>query len=183
MIVHRDRDQRRQIRRALQPHRHGDAGLGAPRRGDGPNAPDDLGRGRRPQPPVTAPVRRQTGSRLIERSAHDQKLGGEATVDFRPDGVVTAKSLRAERRRHGRPGRVNRDEPGTQKLLRKCGWVGAVGAGQNRGEVMSTIRGGSRRDAQAALQVIVLASACGACAGHRDRHGLARCRDRPEVFQ
>ena len=34
-------------------------------------------------PPVTAPVQRGFGSRLIERSARDQ-LGGEATVDFLP---------------------------------------------------------------------------------------------------
>jgi two-component sensor histidine kinase len=39
-------------------------------------------------PPVTAPVQRGFGSRLIERSARDQ-LGGEATVDFLPRGVVT----------------------------------------------------------------------------------------------
>jgi two-component sensor histidine kinase len=38
-------------------------------------------------PAVTAPVRRGFGSRLIERSARDQ-LGGEATVDFLPRGVV-----------------------------------------------------------------------------------------------
>ena len=38
-------------------------------------------------PLVTAPVRRGFGSRLIERSARDQ-LGGEATVDFLPRGVV-----------------------------------------------------------------------------------------------
>jgi two-component sensor histidine kinase len=38
-------------------------------------------------PPVVAPVRRGCGSRLIERSARDQ-LGGEATVDFLPRGVV-----------------------------------------------------------------------------------------------
>jgi two-component sensor histidine kinase len=38
-------------------------------------------------PPVTAPVHRGFGSRLIERSARDQ-LGGEATVDFLPRGVV-----------------------------------------------------------------------------------------------
>jgi two-component sensor histidine kinase len=38
-------------------------------------------------PPVTAPVQRGFGSRLIERSASDQ-LGGEATVDFLPRGVV-----------------------------------------------------------------------------------------------
>ncbi|TFV40545.1 sensor histidine kinase [Bradyrhizobium niftali] len=38
-------------------------------------------------PPVTEPVRRGFGSRLIERSARDQ-LGGEATVDFLPRGVV-----------------------------------------------------------------------------------------------
>ena len=36
---------------------------------------------------VTAPVQRGFGSRLIERSARDQ-LGGEATVDFLPGGVV-----------------------------------------------------------------------------------------------
>ena len=38
-------------------------------------------------PPVVAPVQRGFGSRLIERSARDQ-LGGEATVDFLPQGVV-----------------------------------------------------------------------------------------------
>jgi two-component sensor histidine kinase len=38
-------------------------------------------------PPVVAPVKRGFGSRLIERSAQDQ-LGGEATVDFLPRGVV-----------------------------------------------------------------------------------------------
>lgn len=38
-------------------------------------------------PPVRAPVQRGFGSRLIERSARDQ-LGGEATVDFLPRGVV-----------------------------------------------------------------------------------------------
>ena len=38
-------------------------------------------------PPVTAPVQRGFGSRLIERSARAQ-LGGEATVDFLPRGVV-----------------------------------------------------------------------------------------------
>jgi two-component sensor histidine kinase len=38
-------------------------------------------------PPVTAPVQHGFGSRLIERSARDQ-LGGEATVDFLPRGVV-----------------------------------------------------------------------------------------------
>jgi two-component sensor histidine kinase len=38
-------------------------------------------------PPVIAPMRRGFGSRLIERSARDQ-LGGEATVDFLPRGVV-----------------------------------------------------------------------------------------------
>ncbi|MDA9410785.1 sensor histidine kinase [Bradyrhizobium sp. CCBAU 45384] len=38
-------------------------------------------------PPVTEPVRRGFGSRLIERSARDQ-LGGEATMDFLPRGVV-----------------------------------------------------------------------------------------------
>ena len=38
-------------------------------------------------PLVTAPVQRGFGSRLIERSARDQ-LGGEATVDFLPPGVV-----------------------------------------------------------------------------------------------
>jgi two-component sensor histidine kinase len=38
-------------------------------------------------PAVTAPVQRGFGSRLIERSARDQ-LGGEATVDFLPRGVV-----------------------------------------------------------------------------------------------
>jgi two-component sensor histidine kinase len=38
-------------------------------------------------PHVAAPVQRGFGSRLIERSAHDQ-LGGDATVDFLPRGVV-----------------------------------------------------------------------------------------------
>jgi two-component sensor histidine kinase len=38
-------------------------------------------------PQVTTPVQRGFGSRLIERSARDQ-LGGEATVDFLPRGVV-----------------------------------------------------------------------------------------------
>jgi two-component sensor histidine kinase len=38
-------------------------------------------------PPVTAPVQWGFGSRLVERSARDQ-LGGEATVDFLPRGVV-----------------------------------------------------------------------------------------------
>ena len=39
-------------------------------------------------PHVSAPVQRGFGSRLIERSARDQ-LGGEATVDFLPRGVVS----------------------------------------------------------------------------------------------
>jgi two-component sensor histidine kinase len=38
-------------------------------------------------PAVVAPVQHGFGSRLIERSARDQ-LGGEATVDFLPSGVV-----------------------------------------------------------------------------------------------
>src|SRR6202049_1692700 len=38
-------------------------------------------------PHVVAPVQRGFGSRLIERSARDQ-IGGEATVDFLPRGVV-----------------------------------------------------------------------------------------------
>ncbi|WP_316170613.1 MULTISPECIES: sensor histidine kinase [unclassified Bradyrhizobium] len=38
-------------------------------------------------PVVSAPIQRGFGSRLIERSARDQ-LGGEATVDFLPPGVV-----------------------------------------------------------------------------------------------
>jgi two-component sensor histidine kinase len=38
-------------------------------------------------PPVAAPEHRGFGSQLIERSARDQ-LGGEATVDFLPGGVV-----------------------------------------------------------------------------------------------
>ncbi len=56
-----------------------------------------IGEGTKPQlrlvwtetggPHVTAPVQRGFGSRLIERSARDQ-LGGEATVDFLPHGVV-----------------------------------------------------------------------------------------------
>jgi two-component sensor histidine kinase len=49
-------------------------------------------------PPVTAPVQRGFGSRLIERSARDQ-LGGEATVDFLPRGVVyTVLVLLGEKR-------------------------------------------------------------------------------------
>lgn len=43
-------------------------------------------------PLVTAPVQRGFGSRLIERSARDQ-LGGEATVDFLPRGVVCTISF------------------------------------------------------------------------------------------
>lgn len=46
-------------------------------------------------PPVAAPVQRGFGSRLIERSARDQ-LGGEATVDFLPCGVVYSISARLE---------------------------------------------------------------------------------------
>jgi two-component sensor histidine kinase len=42
-------------------------------------------------PHVIAPVQRGFGSRLIERSARDQ-LGGEATVDFLPRGVVCTVS-------------------------------------------------------------------------------------------
>ena len=46
-------------------------------------------------PHVTAPVQRGFGSRLIERSARDQ-LGGEATVDFLPRGVVYTISCAPE---------------------------------------------------------------------------------------
>ena len=46
-------------------------------------------------PRVTAPVQRGFGSRLIERSARDQ-LGGEATVDFLPHGVVCTVSCALE---------------------------------------------------------------------------------------
>ncbi|MGQ0683535.1 sensor histidine kinase [Bradyrhizobium sp.] len=46
-------------------------------------------------PQVTAPVQRGFGSRLIERSARDQ-LGGEATVDFLPHGVVYTVSVALE---------------------------------------------------------------------------------------
>jgi two-component sensor histidine kinase len=46
-------------------------------------------------PPVTAPVHRGFGSRLIERSARDQ-LGGEATVDFLPRGVVYTITIALE---------------------------------------------------------------------------------------
>ena len=46
-------------------------------------------------PHVTAPVQRGFGSRLIERSARDQ-LGGEATVDFLPHGVVCTVSCALE---------------------------------------------------------------------------------------
>ena len=81
----RDRDQRRQIRRAVERQRHGHAGLGGCRRKRRAQAQDDLDRGGGPH--VTAPVQRGFGSRLIERSARDQ-LGGEATVDFLPRGVV-----------------------------------------------------------------------------------------------
>ena len=49
-------------------------------------------------PPVTAPVQRGFGSRLIERSARDQ-LGGEATVDFLPRGVVCTISCTLEETR------------------------------------------------------------------------------------
>jgi two-component sensor histidine kinase len=47
-------------------------------------------------PPVTAPVQRGFGSRLIERSARDQ-LGGEATVDFLPRGVIYTVSCALDR--------------------------------------------------------------------------------------
>jgi two-component sensor histidine kinase len=46
-------------------------------------------------PHVVAPVQRGFGSRLIERSARDQ-LGGEATVDFLPRGVVYTVSCALE---------------------------------------------------------------------------------------
>ena len=46
-------------------------------------------------PHVTAPAQRGFGSRLIERSARDQ-LGGEATVDFLPGGVVYSISCALE---------------------------------------------------------------------------------------
>jgi two-component sensor histidine kinase len=46
-------------------------------------------------PPVAAPVQRGFGSRLIERSARDQ-LGGVATVDFLPGGVVYTISVALE---------------------------------------------------------------------------------------
>jgi two-component sensor histidine kinase len=46
-------------------------------------------------PPVSAPVQRGFGSRLIERSARDQ-LGGEATVDFLPRGVVCTVTVALE---------------------------------------------------------------------------------------
>jgi two-component sensor histidine kinase len=46
-------------------------------------------------PQVTAPVQRGFGSRLIERSTRDQ-LGGEATVDFLPRGVVYTISCALE---------------------------------------------------------------------------------------
>ena len=47
-------------------------------------------------PPVTAPVQRGFGSRLIERSTRDQ-LGGEATVDFLPRGVIYTVSCALDR--------------------------------------------------------------------------------------
>jgi two-component sensor histidine kinase len=46
-------------------------------------------------PVVVAPIQRGFGSRLIERSARDQ-LGGEATVDFLPRGVVYTISCALE---------------------------------------------------------------------------------------
>ena len=46
-------------------------------------------------PHVAAPVQRGFGSRLIERSARDQ-LGGEATVDFLPHGVVISVTCALE---------------------------------------------------------------------------------------
>ena len=47
-------------------------------------------------PHVVAPVQRGFGSRLIERSTRDQ-LGGEATVDFLPRGVVYTVSCALDR--------------------------------------------------------------------------------------
>ena len=47
-------------------------------------------------PPVTAPVQRGFGSRLIERSTRDQ-LGGEATVDSLPRGVIYTVSCALDR--------------------------------------------------------------------------------------
>lgn len=47
-------------------------------------------------PPVTAPAQRGFGSRLIERIARDQ-LGGEATVEFLPRGVVYTVSCELTR--------------------------------------------------------------------------------------
>ena len=85
MIIHDDGDQRRQIRRAVERDGHGGAGLGGSQRGGCPQATADLDRERRPA--CGGAVRRGFGSRLIERSARDQ-LGGEATVDFLPRGVV-----------------------------------------------------------------------------------------------
>jgi two-component sensor histidine kinase len=46
-------------------------------------------------PHVSAPIQRGFGSRLIERSARDQ-LGGEATVDFLPRGVVYTVTCKLE---------------------------------------------------------------------------------------
>ena len=46
-------------------------------------------------PHVSAPIQRGFGSRLIERSARDQ-LGGEATVDFLPHGVVYTVTCRLD---------------------------------------------------------------------------------------
>ena len=82
----RNRDQCRKIRRAVERHRHGDAGLGGHRRKT-PCRKLRLIWTEAGGPPVSAPVQRGFGSRLIERSARDQ-LGGEATVDFLPRGVV-----------------------------------------------------------------------------------------------
>jgi two-component sensor histidine kinase len=39
-------------------------------------------------PPVSPPTRKGFGTRLIQRNlAHD--LGGDATIDYRPQGVVS----------------------------------------------------------------------------------------------
>ena len=82
----RDRHQRREIWRAVERNRHASRWTG---KSSTENARPKLRLiwAEAGGPPVTAPVQRGFGSRLIERSARDQ-LGGEATVDFLPRGVV-----------------------------------------------------------------------------------------------
>ena len=69
-------------------------------------------------PHVTAPVQRGFGSRLIERSARDQ-LGGEATVDFLPRGVVYTVTCALDR------------ENSTRALRRYFSISGTIRRGRN----------------------------------------------------